>query len=71
MGESRDARDPRDLLRAMRKEAEAEFEAEEAHDAGGQAHASARARAGAPAGRADEPDPGADGPSSPGRSTRR
>lgn len=35
MSESRDANDPRDLLRAMRKEAEGEFEAAEARDTGG------------------------------------
>jgi hypothetical protein len=39
MGESRDANDPRDLLRAMNKEARAEFEGEETGDTGGQEHA--------------------------------
>ncbi len=38
MSESRDANDPRDLLRAMRKEARDEFEREEAGDTGGREH---------------------------------
>lgn len=40
MGESRDANDPRDLLRAMNKEARREFEGTEQADTGGQEHAS-------------------------------
>lgn len=51
MSESRDANDPRDLLRAMRKEAEREFEATEAGDTGGQEHASGEDRDGRPAAR--------------------
>ncbi len=46
MAESRDANDPRDLLRAMRKEERAEFEREEAGDTGGQEHASRDERQG-------------------------
>ncbi len=51
MGESRDANDPRDLLRAMNKEARAEFEDEEMGDTGGQEHASRADREGVPHGR--------------------
>jgi hypothetical protein len=40
MGESRDANDPRDQLRAMNKQARAEFEGAEQFDTGGQEHAS-------------------------------
>ncbi len=39
MGTSRDENDPRDLMRAMRKEARAEFEGEEADDTGGRLRA--------------------------------
>ncbi len=46
MGESRDANDPRDQMRGMRKEALAEQEGEEQHDTGGQEHASAAEREG-------------------------
>lgn len=49
MGESRDANDPRDAMRAMRKEARAEFERDEADDTGGQEHASRADREGIPA----------------------
>jgi hypothetical protein len=48
--ESRDANDPRDLLRAMNKEARAEFEGEEAGDTGGRSHLEPE-RDGPPAGR--------------------
>ena len=51
MSESRDANDPRDLLRAMNKEERAEFEGDEADDTGGQEHASGAAREGTPPGR--------------------
>jgi hypothetical protein len=49
MGTSRDANDPRDQLRAMNKEARAEFERDEVDDTGGQEHASRADREGAPA----------------------
>jgi hypothetical protein len=39
MAESRDARDPRDELRAMNKQARSEFEAEQQGDTGGGEHA--------------------------------
>src|SRR5512133_3286149 len=48
MGESRDANDPRDQLRAMNKEARAEFEDMEMTDTGGQEHASRDDREGRP-----------------------
>jgi hypothetical protein len=51
MGESRDANDPRDTMRGMRKEAEAEFEREQQGDTGGQEHASREDREGRPASR--------------------
>lgn len=51
MGESRDANDPRDAMRSMRKEAQAEFEREEASASGGQEHASREEREGLPASR--------------------
>jgi hypothetical protein len=51
MGESRDANDPRDAMRGMRKEAQAEFEREEASTTGGQEHASREEREGLPASR--------------------
>jgi hypothetical protein len=38
MAESRDARDPRDELRAMNKQARSEFEAEQQGDTGGGEH---------------------------------
>jgi hypothetical protein len=60
MAESRDANDPRDQLRAMRKEARAEFEGEEARDTGGQERATPREREGdAGRGPADEATRGA------------
>jgi hypothetical protein len=40
MGESRDANDPRDQLRAMNKQSRAEFEEAERADTGGQEHES-------------------------------
>lgn len=46
MGESRDANDPRDLLRALNKEARAEFEEAETADTGGQEHANQADREG-------------------------
>lgn len=49
MGESRDANDPRDLLRAMNKEARREFEEAEQSDTGGQEHASRAERDRSPA----------------------
>lgn len=54
MSESRDANDPRDAMREMRKEARAEFEREEAGDTGGQEHASRADREGTPAERRPE-----------------
>lgn len=48
MSESRDANDPRDALRALRKEARSEFDEAEAGDSGGQEHASERDREGVP-----------------------
>ncbi len=51
MGESRDANDPRELLRGLTKETRAEFEGEEADDTGGQEHASRADREGRAAGR--------------------
>lgn len=51
MGESRDANDPRDAMRGMRREAQAEFEREEATATGGQEHASREEREGLPASR--------------------
>ncbi len=54
MSESRDANDPRDAMRGMRKEARAEFEREEAGDTGGQEHATGADREGAPAARRPE-----------------
>ena len=51
MGTSRDANDPRDQLRAMNKEARAEFEGDEVDDTGGQEHASREDREGVPAAR--------------------
>ncbi|WP_242393517.1 hypothetical protein [Anaeromyxobacter oryzisoli] len=48
MGESRDANDPRDLLRALNKQSRAEFEESEAEDTGGQEHASRADRGGEP-----------------------
>ncbi len=40
MSESRDSNDPRDAMRGMRKETEAELERAEAEQTGGQEHAS-------------------------------
>lgn len=56
MSESRDANDPRDAMRAMRKEARAEFERAEAEQTGGQEHASGDDRAGVPAARRAQSD---------------
>jgi hypothetical protein len=53
MAESRDARDPRDELRAMNKQAQAEFEREEEGDTGGGEHASRAEREGVPAKRCE------------------
>ncbi|BDG01129.1 hypothetical protein [Anaeromyxobacter oryzae] len=53
MGESRDANDPRDLMRAMDKETRAEFEEAEMSDTGGQEHATREDR-GQPERRAEE-----------------
>lgn len=59
MSESRDANDPRDTLRALRKEARSEFEETEAADTGGQEHASVRDREAVPGGgRGTEAPPG-------------
>jgi hypothetical protein len=49
MGESRDANDPRDELRAMNKQARSEFEREQEGDTGGQEHASRADRDALPA----------------------
>ncbi|WP_041448538.1 hypothetical protein [Anaeromyxobacter sp. Fw109-5] len=59
MSESRDAKDPRDQLRAMNKQARAEFEDEEQGDTGGGEHATRAEREGGtaerrPADRRDE-----------------
>lgn len=51
MSESRDANDPRDAMRGLRKEAREEFEREEARDTGGQEHASREEREGVAAAR--------------------
>ena len=56
--ESRDANDPRDLLRALNKEERAEFEDEEADDTGGREHASPDDLAGRPARPEPRSDPG-------------
>ncbi len=53
MGTSRDANDPRDLLRAMNKEERVEFEEMELDDTGGQEHATRAEREGGPRGRRD------------------
>jgi hypothetical protein len=50
--DSRDANDPRDLLRALNKEEREEFEREEMDDTGGQEHASRADREGSPDGNA-------------------
>ena len=49
MSESRDSNDPRDAMRALRKEARAEFDRSEQSDTGGQEHASRADREGIPA----------------------
>ncbi len=49
MAQSRDANDPGDLLRGLRKQERAEFDREEAEDTGGQEHASREDREGIPA----------------------
>jgi len=49
MAESRDAKDPRDELRAMNRQAQAEFEREEEGDTGGGEHATRAEREGVPA----------------------
>jgi hypothetical protein len=54
MGTSRDAKDPRDELRAMNKQARSEFEREQEGDTGGQEHASRADREGRGAERAEE-----------------
>lgn len=46
MAESRDANDPRGLLRALRREAQDELDRQQQHDTGGQEHASAAERRG-------------------------
>ena len=46
MAESRDANDPRDAMRGLRKEERAEFDAEEGADTGGQEHATRAEREG-------------------------
>jgi hypothetical protein len=51
MRESRDANDPRDLLRALDKETRAQFEREEMNDTGGQEHATRADREGSAPGR--------------------
>ncbi len=53
MSESRDSNDPRDAMRAMRKEANAELERAEAEQTGGQEHASRDDREGVPEARRD------------------
>jgi hypothetical protein len=58
MGTSRDANDARDQLRAMNKEARAEFEDEETRDTGGAEHASRAEREGVPAKRRAAGDTG-------------
>jgi hypothetical protein len=57
MGESRDANDPRDQLRAMNKQARAEFEREEEGDTGGGEHASRAEREGVPVKRREAGSP--------------
>ncbi len=53
MSESRDSNDPRDAMRAMRKEERADLERAEAEQTGGQEHASRDDREGAPEARRD------------------
>ncbi len=55
MSESRDANDPRDQMRGLRKEERAAFEREEACDTGGQEHASSEDREGVLPGRRRRP----------------
>jgi hypothetical protein len=64
---SRDANDPRDQLRAMNKEARAEFEGDEADDTGGRTHASEADRRGIPAAKRDGEGAPAEPPSAPRR----
>jgi hypothetical protein len=58
MSESRDSNDPRDMMRGMRKEAQAEFDREEAGTTGGQEHASRAEREGTAPRREAQPDAG-------------
>ncbi len=65
MSESRDSNDPRDAMRGMRKEIEAELERAEAEQTGGQEHASRADREGLPAERrVEEQGDAAGGPPS-------
>jgi hypothetical protein len=70
MGESRDSNDPRDAMGAMRKEAQAEFEREEARATGGQEHASREEREGLPASRREAGAGAGAGEEAISRSTR-
>jgi hypothetical protein len=58
MSESRDSNDPRDAMRALRKEARAELERAEAEQTGGQEHASREEREGGRASTAPDEDRG-------------
>ncbi len=71
MSESRDANDPRDQMRGLRKEERAAFEREEASDTGGQEHASSEDREGVLPGRRRRPveAPPKEKPSSAGERT--
>ncbi len=60
MSESRDANDPRDAMRALRKEERADLERAEAEQTGGQEHASRGEREGAAEPRAGEKGSGRD-----------
>lgn len=53
MATSRDANDPRDLMKGMRKETEREFESREATDSGGAEHQTPGERAGRTGGALD------------------
>jgi hypothetical protein len=59
MSESRDSNDPRDAMRALRKEERAELERAEAEQTGGQEHASRDERAGVSDARRGGPPPAA------------
>ncbi|BDG08714.1 hypothetical protein [Anaeromyxobacter paludicola] len=55
MATSRDANDPRDLMKGMRREAEREFEGSEAGDSGGVEHRGPEEQDGRPGERPPQP----------------